>query len=260
MVKLVHKIEPIEKSDRELPLTSLLPNLMTVGAICAGLTAIRFAFQGNFEASVQLILLACILDGLDGRVARMMKSESQLGAELDSLADFANFGIAPALMLYAWALHDLKGAGWIAVMFFAICCVLRLARFNVDSKAEVDLDVDDSSEFFVGVPAPAGALLVLLPMFLSFLWFDNLQSHGGYIAVYMVFIGFLLVSRIPTYSFKTTMVHRNRIQFIMIGFTVLAAMLLTYPWSSLVAFDVVYFGIIIWSFFKFRKAHKAKDQ
>jgi CDP-diacylglycerol--serine O-phosphatidyltransferase len=240
------------KSERELPLLALLPNLMTVGAICAGLTAIRFAFQGNFEVAVQLILLACVLDGLDGRVARMMKSESELGAELDSLADFVNFGVAPALMLYAWALQDLKGAGWIAVLFFAICCVLRLARFNVDSKSK-DESEEENSEFFTGVPAPAGALLVLLPMFLSFLYFENLQSKSGLIAVYMGLIGLLLVSKIPTYSFKTTTVHPKRITFIMIGFAVLVAMLLTYPWSSLVAIDLIYFGIILWSHFKYKK-------
>ena len=254
MVKLVHKTEPSQKPDRELPLLSLLPNLMTVGAICAGLTAIRFSFQGNFEVAVQLILLACVMDGLDGRIARYMKSESQLGAELDSLADFANFGMAPALMLYAWALQDLKGAGWIAVLFFAICCVLRLARFNVDNKSEDE----GNSEYFVGVPAPAGALLVLLPMFLSFLWFDSIQSYSGLIAIYMVLIGLLLVSRIPTYSFKTTTVRRRKITFILIGFAVLVAMLLTYPWSSLVAMDLTYFGIIIWSFFKYRK-HPKED-
>lgn len=241
-----------QKSERELPLLALLPNLMTVGAICAGLTAIRFAFQDNFEVAVQLILLACVLDGLDGRVARMMKSESELGAELDSLADFLNFGVAPALMLYAWALQDLKGAGWIAVLFFVICCVLRLARFNVDNKSN---DEEESSEFFTGVPAPAGALLVLLPMFLSFLYYENLQTKSGLIAIYMGLVGLLLVSRIPTYSFKTTTVHPKRITFILIGFAVLVAMLLTYPWSSLVALDVTYFGIIVWSYFKYRK-HK----
>jgi CDP-diacylglycerol---serine O-phosphatidyltransferase len=243
-----------QKTDRELPLLSLLPNLITVGAISAGLTAIRFAFQGDFEVAVQLILLACVLDGLDGRVARLMKSESQLGAELDSLADFANFGIAPALMLYAWALQDMKSGGWIAVLFFATCCVLRLARFNVDSKS----DDETNSEYFIGVPAPAGAMLVLLPMFLSFLWFDSLQSKSGLIAAYMVFVGFLLVSRIPTYSFKTTTVRRRKIVFILISFAVLVAMLLTYPWSSLVALDLTYFGIIIWSFFKHRRLKKAK--
>lgn len=254
MVKLVSKTDTDQKSERELPLVSLLPNLMTVGAICAGLTAIRFAFQGNFEIAVQLILLACVLDGLDGRVARMMKSESQLGAELDSLADFANFGMAPALMIYAWALQDLKGAGWIAVLFFAVCCVMRLARFNVDNKSETE----GNGEYFVGVPAPAGALLVLLPMFLSFLWSEIVRDYAGLIAIYMVLIGLLLVSRIPTYSFKTTTVRRKKITFILVTFAVLVAMLLTYPWSSLVAIDLIYFGIIIWSFFKHRQVQKEK--
>jgi len=252
MVKLVSKNESQQKPDRELPLMSLLPNLITVGAICAGLTAIRYAFQDNFVGAVYLILLACILDGLDGRIARYMNSESQLGAELDSLADFANFGMAPALVIYAWALQDLKRAGWIAVLFFAVCCVMRLARFNVDSKSELEGD----ATFFTGVPAPAGAMLVLFPMFLSFLWPNEVRSYAGLIAIYMGAIGLLLVSRIPTYSFKTTTVRRRRITYILVGFAVLVAMLLTYPWSSLVALDLAYFGIIIWSYFKHRSNQK----
>jgi CDP-diacylglycerol--serine O-phosphatidyltransferase len=255
MVKLVKNTDSPERSERELPLMSLLPNLITVGAICAGLTAIRYAFQGSFTGAVYLILLACVLDGLDGRIARYMNSESQLGAELDSLADFANFGMAPALVIYAWALQDLKRAGWIAVLFFAICCVMRLARFNVDSKSEIE----GNSEYFIGVPAPAGAMLVLLPMFLSFLWPNDIQSYAGLIAIYMGLIGLLLVSRIPTYSFKTTTVRRRRITYILVGFAVLVAMLLTYPWSSLVALDIAYFGIIIWSYFKYRKHQKEAD-
>jgi CDP-diacylglycerol--serine O-phosphatidyltransferase len=253
MVKLVQENDTSQKADRDLPLMALLPNLITVGAICAGLTAIRFAFQDNFVGAVYLILLACILDGLDGRIARYMKSESQLGAELDSLADFANFGIAPALVIYAWALQDLKRAGWIAVLFFVVCMVMRLARFNADSKSETD----DNGEYFTGVPAPAGAMLVLLPMFLSFLWPNEVQSYAGLIALYMAGVGLLLVSRIPTYSFKTTTVRRKKITYILVGFGVLVAMLLTYPWSSLVALDLAYFGIIIWSYFKHRRNQKA---
>ena len=253
MVKLVQENDNPQKADRELPLMALLPNLITVGAICAGLTAIRFAFQDNFVGAVYLILLACILDGLDGRIARYMKSESQLGAELDSLADFANFGIAPALVIYAWALQDLKRAGWIAVLFFVVCMVMRLARFNADSKSETD----DNGEYFTGVPAPAGAMLVLLPMFLSFLWPNEVQSYAGLIALYMAGVGLLLVSRIPTYSFKTTTVRRKKITYILVGFGVLVAMLLTYPWSSLVALDLAYFGIIIWSYFKHRRNQKS---
>ncbi len=245
-------VEP-DKTDRKLPIWTLLPNVMTVGAICAGLTAIRFSFQGNFEIAVQLILLACVLDGLDGRVARMMKSESKMGAELDSLADFANFGMAPGLMLYAWALQDARGYGWIAVLFYAVCCVLRLARFNVGNKADGD---EGPADFFVGVPSPLGALLVLLPMFLSFLWWDSLVDYDVLIALYMAAIGLLLVSRIPTYSFKTTTVYSSNIKFILIGFAASMAILMTYPWLSLVIIDLGYFGVMIWSIYKYKALNK----
>ena len=142
----------------ELPLFQLVPNLITLAAICAGLTAIRFAFQGSIEYAVALIVLAAVLDGIDGRLARALKSESELGAELDSLADFLNFGVAPALTLYAWTLSEPRGAGWIAVLVYAICCVMRLARFNV-SRSETTGD----SAYFEGFPSPAGAMLVMLP-------------------------------------------------------------------------------------------------
>ncbi|HSG56470.1 MAG TPA: CDP-diacylglycerol--serine O-phosphatidyltransferase, partial [Paracoccaceae bacterium] len=174
----------------ELPLTSLLPNLVTVAAICAGLTAIRFAFQGSFEAAVTLILVAGVLDGLDGRLARMLKSESALGAELDSLADFLNFGIAPALILYVWAFQDMRNLGWIAIVIYALCCVLRLARFNIGNKSEVS---EGPKKFFVGVPAPAGAMLVMLPMFLSFIWARTPILPAGLIGVYMIGVGLLMV-------------------------------------------------------------------
>ncbi|MGB0904922.1 MAG: CDP-alcohol phosphatidyltransferase family protein, partial [Mangrovicoccus sp.] len=123
---------------RSVPLIQLLPNLMTIMAICAGLTAIRFGFEGNYETSVRLILVACILDGLDGRLARILKAESPIGAELDSLADFVNFGVAPVLILHSWILSEFSGAGWIAALSYSICCVLRLARFNVSNRLETD--------------------------------------------------------------------------------------------------------------------------
>jgi CDP-diacylglycerol--serine O-phosphatidyltransferase len=151
----------------ELPLTSLLPNLVTVAAICAGLTAIRFSLQHNYVVAVQLIIVAAVFDGLDGRLARMLKSETPLGAELDSLADFLNFGVAPGILLYVWAFAELRDEGWVAVVIYAVCCVLRLARFNVDSKAATE---GAEKRFFTGVPAPAGAFLALLPIFASFTW------------------------------------------------------------------------------------------
>src|SRR6201991_979516 len=152
---------------RTIPVRMLVPNVITLLAICAGLTAIRMAIEGRIELALGAIVFAAILDGIDGRVARMIKGQSRFGAELDSLADFVNFGVAPALILYFWQLHELGHAGWIGAMVFAICAGLRLARFNVM--------IDDPSRppwagnFFVGIPAPAGAITVLLPIYLFFL-------------------------------------------------------------------------------------------
>ncbi len=162
--------KPARRAKSEFAIFQLLPNMLTIGAICAGLTAIRFGVQGNYLLAVQLILVASVLDGLDGRLARLLGADSKMGAELDSLADFLNFGVAPALIVYFWALQDVRGAGWIAALVYAVCCVVRLARFNVAGKSEEA--EEGSGEFFVGVPAPAGALLVMLPMYLSFAFDD----------------------------------------------------------------------------------------
>src|ERR1700757_4713437 len=157
---------------RLIPVRTLLPNLITLLALCAGLTAIRLAVEDKLEWAVAAIVFAALLDGIDGRVARMLKGTSRFGAELDSLADFVNFGVAPALILYFWALHELGNAGWIAAMVFAICAGLRLARFNVM--------IDDpnrpawAANFFVGMPAPGGAITVLLPIYIEFLGLPKL--------------------------------------------------------------------------------------
>jgi CDP-diacylglycerol--serine O-phosphatidyltransferase len=222
----------------------MLPNLLTIAAICAGLTAIRFAFQSEFERSVQLILAACVLDGVDGRLARLLKSESKMGAELDSLADFVNFGIAPGLMLYFWALKDMPSAGWISVLIYTICCVIRLARFNVGNKSEFD---DADARFFVGVPAPAGAMLVLLPMFFSFLFSNAPLIPVGLICLYMICIGLLMISRIPTWSFKIVSVPRDKAKFLYVGFVLIVASLFTYAWATLVLLDLAYIIGVIWA-------------
>src|ERR1700735_5029496 len=152
---------------RRIPVRTLVPNVITLLALCAGLTAIRMAFEDRYVLALAAIVFAAILDGLDGRLARFLKGTSRFGAELDSLSDFVNFGVAPALILYFWDLHDLKSAGWIAAMVFAICGSLRLARFNVMS---VDPDrPGPGCNFFVGVPAPAGAITVLLPIYVALL-------------------------------------------------------------------------------------------
>lgn len=227
-----------------MPIVNLLPNLLTIVAICAGLTAIRLGFQGDFERAVQLILVACVLDGIDGRLARLLKCESQMGAELDSLADFVNFGVAPALMTYAWAFQDMRNEGWIAVLIYSVCCVIRLARFNVGNKSEMD---KSDSNFFVGVPSPAGALLVLLPMFVSFLFSDATFVPAGLVAIYMISIGLLMISRIPTWSFKIMTIPREKVKYLFIGFVIIVAALLTYPWITLVVLDLSYIAGVLWA-------------
>src|SRR6476661_2444799 len=194
---------PTEKRRRfrPIPVRTLLPNLITLLALCAGLTAIRLAIEGKLEWAVAAIVFAAMLDGIDGRVARMLKGTSRFGAELDSLADFFNFGVAPALILYFWDLRDLGNAGWIAAMVFAICAGLRLARFNVM--------IDDpnrppwAGKFFVGMPAPAGAITVLLPVYLYFLGvfgITRLSVVAPITLIYTLAIAFLMVSRLPVFS------------------------------------------------------------
>ncbi|TNE57086.1 MAG: CDP-diacylglycerol--serine O-phosphatidyltransferase [Alphaproteobacteria bacterium] len=230
----------------ELPLIQLLPNFLTIAAICAGLTAIRFGFQGNYERAVLLILAAAILDGLDGRLARALKSDSKMGAELDSLADFLNFGIAPPLVIYFWALQDTKSMGWMAVLTYAVCCVVRLARFNVTAKAEQE-EGHSRSDYFVGVPSPAGAMLVMLPMFMSFSIATEVVFHVGVIMGNMVLIGLLLISRIPTWSFKAITISRQNVKFILVGFAFLAAALMTYAWVTLVVLCLAYVAGVVWA-------------
>jgi CDP-diacylglycerol--serine O-phosphatidyltransferase len=231
-----------DKAKSEFALLQLLPNMLTVAAICAGLTAIRFGVQGYFLQAVQLILVASVLDGLDGRLARLLGADSKMGAELDSLADFLNFGVAPALIVYFWALQDVRGAGWIAVLIFSVCCVVRLARFNVAGKSE---DSDDSGEYFVGVPAPAGALLVMLPMYLSFAFNDARLLPGVIIGGYVVVIGLLMISHIPTWSFKTTRISRGNVKYFLVGFAFVAAAVWTYAWITLSVLCFAYAGMVV---------------
>ena len=183
---------------RLIPVRTLLPNLITLLALCAGLTAIRLAVEDKLEWAVAAIVFAALLDGIDGRVARMLKGTSRFGAELDSLGDFVNFGVAPALMLYFWGLHELGNAGWIAAMVFAISTGLRLARFNV--MADDPNKPAWTANFFVGVPAPAGAITVLLPIYVYFLGMPRVVFVAPVALVYTLTIAFHMVSRLPVFS------------------------------------------------------------
>ncbi|MEG4642654.1 CDP-diacylglycerol--serine O-phosphatidyltransferase [Paracoccus sp. P2] len=228
----------------EFSLVQLLPNMLTIVAVCAGLTAIRFGVQGDYMPAVLLIIAAGILDGIDGRIARLLGSSSKIGAELDSLADFLNFGIAPPLILYFWALKDIRGLGWICVLVFAVCCVIRLARFNVSAKSE---EAQRDSAYFEGIPSPAGALLVMLPMYLSFAFADRPMLPGALICLHMVLVGLLLISRIPTWSFKTTRISRENVKFFLVGVAFVGAALLTFAWVTLIALCLGYVVMVIWA-------------
>jgi CDP-diacylglycerol--serine O-phosphatidyltransferase len=220
---------------REIPMRMVLPNLVTVLAICAGLSGIRFAFENRFEIAVVMVLLAAFLDGIDGRLARMLKATSKFGAQMDSLADIVNFGVAPALVLYAFLLDRAGSPGWIAALLFTIACGMRLARFNVLAD-----DTDQpawQSEYFVGVPAPAGAVLVMLPLYLYFLRLGLEPTRlAAFIATgFTVLIAFLLVSRLPVYSGKSVKVPGDRVLPVILGVVLYILLLMTYPWYTLTA-------------------------
>ncbi|MGZ5897708.1 MAG: CDP-diacylglycerol--serine O-phosphatidyltransferase [Xanthobacteraceae bacterium] len=227
---------------RAIPVRTLLPNLITLLALCAGLTAIRLAAEGRFDWALAGVVFAAMLDGIDGRLARLLKGTSRFGAELDSLADFVNFGVAPALILYFWDLHNIKSAGWIAALVFAICAGLRLARFNVM--------LDDTnrpawtSNFFTGMPAPGGAIAVLLPVYVQFLGYPWLGFPTALVFLYTLAIGFLMVSRLPVFSGKKlgTGVAPHMVLPVFIGVVAFFALLLSFPWEVLTVGTVFFLG------------------
>jgi len=218
---------------RAIPVRVLLPNLITLLALCAGLTAMRMAVENNIQLALAAIVFAALLDGVDGRIARMLKGTSRFGAELDSLADFVNFGVAPALILYFWGLYELKSAGWIAALVFAICAALRLARFNVM--------IDEPNQpvwtgnFFTGIPAPAGAITVLLPIYLNLL-----GAPTGLVVVWLTFfytlaIALFMVSRLPVFSGKRVgkRVPPELVLPVFVVVVLFFALLISYPWQVL---------------------------
>jgi CDP-diacylglycerol---serine O-phosphatidyltransferase len=223
---------------RPIPVRMLVPNVITLLAICAGLTAIRLSTEGRMELAVGAIVFAAILDGIDGRVARMIKGQSKFGAELDSLADFVNFGVAPGLILYFWQLNELNNGGWIAAMMYAISGGLRLARFN----ASIDEPNKPAftSNYFTGVPAPAGAITVLLPIYLAFVGLP--KPPAMLTAFYTLLIAFLMVSRLPVFSGKSVRmrVPPELVLPVFVSVILFIALLIGYPWYILSAGSVLY--------------------
>ena len=238
---------PSDEDAPQLLLLKLLPNLVSILALCAGLTAIRYSIAGNIPMAVLLIGVAAALDGLDGRLARMLKSESAIGAELDSLCDFVNFGVTPALVLYLWALRVETSMGWIAVLIYAVCCMLRLARFNVGSRNPVQAAEKTS---FIGVPSPAGALLVLVPVYLAFATDQALVLSPFLVAGWMVGIGALMISRVRTPSLKRLTVARDWAPFVLVAAVAVVAAVLTYPWVTLLCLCLAYLAGVLVLFLK----------
>ena len=244
---------------RGIPLRFVLPNLVTLLALCLGMTAIRFASEGLYEFSVFCIVGAAILDGLDGRIARALDGASRFGAELDSLADFIDFGVAPALLLYFWALHENKSLGWFAALIFAVAAALRLARFNVM--------IDDphmpawAGNFFTGMPSPAGAILVMLPLYVHFS--TGLPNDKVFVPIeifYVVLIAFLMASRIPHFSGKKIgRVPREWFIAVLFGVVALILLIATYPMQMLVAVSIAYLALIPLAIRRYR-AYVADDR
>src|SRR5882724_319050 len=241
-----------------IPVRTLVPNLITLLALCAGLTAIRLAVESKLDLALAAIVFAALLDGIDGRVARMLKGTSRFGAELDSLADFVNFGVAPALILYFWSLHELGNAGWIAAMVFAISTGLRLARFNVM--------IDDPNKplwagnFFTGMPAPAGAITALLPLYVYFLGMPRLAFVAPVTLVYTLAIAFLMVSRLPVFSGKRVgkRIAPEMVLPVFVGVVLFFALLISYPWPVLTIGTVLYLASLPFGPYSYRE-YQRKD-
>ncbi len=241
-------------SHSRIPVRMMVPNFFTLLGLCAGLTSIRMSIEGRYDFALAAIVFAALLDGLDGRIARLLKASSRFGAELDSLADFVNFGVAPAIMIFTWGLGDHKSLGWIAVMLFALASALRLARFNTL--------IDDErpkwqSDFFMGVPTPAAAILVLLPIYLSHLGLDLRASPIllNIVLAYTMLIGLMMVSIVPTYSGKLLgeRIGREWVLPIFILSMLAVACLLTYPYATLAIASLAYLAAVPFTWKRFRE-------
>src|SRR5262245_36746288 len=242
---------------RAIPVRTLVPNVITLLALCAGLTAIRFSVEGRLEWAIAAIVFAAVLDGIDGRVARLIKGQSRFGAELDSLADFVNFGVAPAVILYFWGLHEVGDVGWIAAMVFAICGGLRLARFNVA--------IDDpnrpawAGNFFTGLPAPAGAITVLLPIYINLLGVPRFAGMVPLALVYTLAIALLMVSRLPVFSGKKlgTRVAPELVLPIFVVVVLFVAVLISFPWPVLTVGTLCFLASLPLGWLSYRNHERA---
>ncbi len=241
-------------SDRKARM--ILPNMLTLIGVCIGLSSIKFALDEKFELSIVAIIFAALIDGLDGRIARLIKGTSKVGKELDSLTDVISFGVAPSFVMYFWLLNNLGKFGWLLCLIYVVCVALRLARFNVSSNEEPSW----RDNFFEGVPSPAGGILVLMPLIFSLSGFDFfIISYNILVPVFFISVSFLLISKFPTYSLKKIIIPRSMTVFLLFGIVLFFGLLLIYPFKVIFLSGFIYLSLIPISFLHYRKINKQKN-
>ena len=236
----------------------ILPNAITLIGVCIGLTSIKFALDGKFAIAVIAILFAGLMDALDGRIARLIKGTSKMGKELDSLGDVISFGVAPALIMYFWNLQYLDKLGWFVCLIYVVCVALRLARFNVNTEEEPSW----KDNFFEGVPSPAGGIMVLMPLIFSFSGLEKFLFQINYdllVPIFFIIISILLISTVPTYSFKKIVIPRAMTKFLLFGIVLFFGALLVYTFKILAVSSLIYIALIPVSYFHFTKIKKEKN-
>ena len=234
----------------------ILPNMLTLIGVCIGLTSIRFALDEKFELAIIAIIFAALIDGLDGRIARLIKGTSKVGKELDSLTDMISFGVAPAFIMYFWKLNTLGRFGWLLCLVYVICVALRLARFNINSNQEPSW----RDNFFEGVPSPAGGILVLTPLIISLSGFDLFQlNYELIVPTFFILTSLLLISKFPTYSFKKIVIPRRTTIFLLFGIVLFFGLLLIYTFNVIAISTVIYVFLLPISFFHFQKIKKQHE-
>ena len=234
----------------------ILPNMLTLIGVCIGLTSIRFALDGRFEFAIIAIMFAALIDGLDGRIARLIKGTSKVGKELDSLTDMISFGVAPAFIMYFWKLNTLERFGWLLCLVYVICVALRLARFNINSNQEPSW----KDNFFEGVPSPAGGILVLTPLIISISGFDYIQlNYDVIVPIFFVVTSFLLISKFPSYSFKKIVIPRKTTIFLLFGIVLFFGLLLIYTFNVIAISAVIYVFLLPISYLHFQKIKKQHE-
>ena len=234
----------------------LLPNMLTLIGVCIGLTSIRFALSGEFHLAIIAIIFAALIDGLDGRIARLIKGTSRVGKELDSLTDMISFGVAPAFIMYFWKLNAFGRFGWLLCLVYVICVALRLARFNINSSQESSW----KDNFFEGVPSPAGGILVLTPLIISLSGFDYIKlNYDIIVPIFFILTSFLLISKFPTYSFKKIVIQRKVTIFLLFAIVLFFGLLLIYTFNVIAISSVIYLGLIPISIFHYQKMKKIHE-